>query len=116
MSAFPSPAAGHEEPFIGESLHEHIVRKPAATLIWMFDYDFERMNLRKGDLAVFEVDRRPHDACLALVEHHGDTFPCQLFWRHDKWFAVTDEKQGRVTEDFVLVGVARCFIKNQLIE
>lgn len=82
MTAFPSPASGHEEPFIGDSLHEHIIRKPSATLVWMFDYDFVRMNLRKGDIAAFEVDRRPHDEC----------------------FAVTDEIRGRVTENMLLVG------------
>lgn len=116
MAAFPSPAAGHEEPYIGDSLHEHIIRKPSATLVWMFDYDFVRMNLSKGDIGVFEVDRRPHDECLALVEHFGETFPCQLFWRHEKWFAVTDDRSGKVTEDMTLRGVARCFIKDLLVE
>lgn len=70
----------------------------------------------KGDIGVFEVDRRQHDECLALVEHLRETFPCQLFWRQNKWFAVTYEKRGRVTEDVTLVGVARCFIKNLLLE
>ena len=116
MPAFPSPAAGYEEPSVGDTLQEHLVRKPSSTLIWMFDYDFVQMNLVRGDIGIFETDRRPHDECLALVEHLGETFPCQLFWRQSKWFAVTDDKCGRVTEDMTLVGVARCFVKNLLLE
>ncbi|OLQ69833.1 hypothetical protein BIT28_07585 [Photobacterium proteolyticum] len=116
MAAFPSPAAGHEEKYIGDSLHEHIIRKPSVTRLVPVDRDFERMNLRKGDIAVIEIDRRPHDKCLAMVNFEGDSFLCQLFWRNNKWFAVTDDRTGRVTEEMCLVGVARCFIKDLLLE
>ena len=116
MAAFPSPAAGHEEKYIGESLQEHIVRKPAATRLLMLDSDFVRMGLVKGDVVVIELDRRPHHECLALVEQYGETFFCQLFWCNNNWFAVTDDRTGRVTADLCLVGVSRGFIKDQLMD
>lgn len=116
MAAFPSPASGHEERFIGDTLHEHIIRKPSATRLLKLDRDFERMNLARGDMVVIEVDRRPHDECLALVDYEGDSFLCQLFWRNGKWFAATDDRTGRVTENMTLRGVCRCYIKDLLLE
>lgn len=105
-----------KKPLSAISLHKHIIRKPSATRLLKLYRDFERMNLARGDMVVIEVDRRPHDECLALVEHFGETFPCQLFWRNSKWFAVTDDHRGKVTEDITLVGVARCSIKDLLVE
>lgn len=82
----------------------------------MLDSDVVRMNLAKGDVAVIDVDKRPHDECLVLVNFEGDSFLCQFFWPHGKWFAATDDRCGQVTEDMCLVGVARCFIKDLLLE
>jgi len=50
-----------------------------------------------------------------MISTHNETFPCQLFWRQGKWFAVINENRDLVTEYKVLVGVARCFIKEVLL-
>lgn len=113
---FPSPATGHEEPHVSETLMDYLVGKPSSTRIVELDRDFDLLHLAKGDLLVIEQGRNPHNGCTALVELDGDSFCVQLYWNKGQWYAITDERSGKVTEDMTLVGVATRSIKNQMAD
>ncbi|MGF1760844.1 hypothetical protein L4D76_23570 [Photobacterium sagamiensis] len=49
-----------------------------------------------------------------MMELDGEIFCAQLYWQNGQWYAVTDDRRGKVTEDMLLLGVATRAIKNQI--
>ena len=111
---FPSPAAGHEEVPVGDTIMDALIPKPSSTICWPVNETFEQANLSKGDVITVEMDRRPHHECIALIDYQGETMLCKLYWQNNKWFAVSNERKGAVTEDMELRGVGRWIIRNQI--
>lgn len=113
---FPSPAAGHEESPIGDTIMETLVPRPSATICWPVQETFEQADLQIGDVITIELDRRPHHGCIALIDHQGETLLCKLYWRNGKWYALSNDRKGVVTEDMELRGVGHWVIRNQINE
>ncbi|MGF1761618.1 hypothetical protein L4D76_27705 [Photobacterium sagamiensis] len=65
-------------------------------------------------MLTIELGRKPHNGCVGLIEYEGDTFLAVLHWHRGRWYAQTDDRRGAVTEEMVLIGVARALIKDQL--
>lgn len=111
---FPSPAVGYEESPVGDTIIESLIPKPSSTICWKVRDAFDEAQLEVGDVIVVEQDRRPHNGCLALIDCHGETIVCKLFWTKGRWYALSNDRKGAVTEDMVLKGVGRWLIRDQV--
>lgn len=111
---FPPPTHGHEEAPIAETLEDYLVTKKSAIHAMQASEDLLIKSIAKGDALTIELGRNPHSGCVGLVEYEGKTFLAVLHWHRGRWFAQTDERRGAVTEDMMLISVARALIKDQL--
>lgn len=110
---FPPPTHGYEEQPIAATIDEYLFPKRSAIFPYKADHDLEIKSINKGDMLTIEVGRNPHDGCTALVEYEGDNILVTLHWHNGRWYARTDTRKGAVTEEMILVGVARALIKDQ---
>ncbi|MCQ1058356.1 hypothetical protein LRP52_37410 [Photobacterium sp. ZSDE20] len=112
---FPPPTDGFVEKPVGDDIVEYLMPKPGVTHPYSLEDDYPPLHLEKGDVLILEFGRNPHNRCHALIEQSGERMVVQLHWHNRQWFAISaDGRKGRVTEEMLLIGVARHSIKSQI--
>ncbi|MEZ9762726.1 hypothetical protein AB4278_07415 [Vibrio splendidus] len=95
-------------------MEDYLVPKKSSIHTMKASDDLQIKGIAKGDALTIELGRHPHHGCVGLIDYEGDTFLAVLHWQRGRWYAQTDDRRGAVTEEMVLIGVARALIKDQL--
>ncbi|MGF1761346.1 hypothetical protein L4D76_26215 [Photobacterium sagamiensis] len=99
---------------IADTLEDYLLPKKSAIHAIEASDDLQIKGIAKGDALTIELGRHPHHGCVGLIDYEGDTFLAVLHWQRGRRYAQTDDRRCAVTEEMVLVGVARALIKDHL--
>ncbi|WP_318521285.1 LexA family protein [Photobacterium leiognathi] len=110
---FAPPTHGYEEDHISHTIHEHLFPNNCCYAVTAPNA-LEDAGIAENDVIVVDKSRSFKHGNVALIRIESESYVVRLYKSKNIWYAVNDERKGKMTEDVCVLGVVTNVVKDQL--
>lgn len=110
---FTPPTHGYEESHISHTIHDHLFPNNCCYAVTS-PSNLSSLGISEGDVVIVDRSAKVQPKSVVLIRIESDTFIVQLHKGKDAWFAINDDRKGKMTDEVQVIGVVTNVIKDHL--